>query len=144
MQFLPRYDIEVDNSHRSALKRIVERDDTPSRTLILLLSRIITKSNEQPPIPADSLEAEQATECTVIMCGTQVEVSDGWYGLRANIDAPLSELLRRGRLRVGQKLIVHGAELVGSDDACSPLEAPSSLALRVSLVFGGLSFFIFH
>uniref|UniRef100_UPI00358E0953 breast cancer type 2 susceptibility protein n=1 Tax=Myxine glutinosa TaxID=7769 RepID=UPI00358E0953 len=132
LQLKYRYDVEVDNSRRSALKRIVERDDTPSRTLILLLSRIITKSDERAPILAGTSATKQAAECTALMPGTQVEVSDGWYGLRANIDAPLSQLLRRGRLRVGQKLIVHGAELVGSNEACSPLEAPSSLALHLS------------
>ena len=31
----------------------------------------------------------------------QVEVTDGWYGVRASLDAPLADLLQRGRLRVG-------------------------------------------
>ena len=33
--------------------------------------------------------------------GAQVEVTDGWYGVRAQLDAPLSALLASGRLRVG-------------------------------------------
>ena len=34
--------------------------------------------------------------------GGQVEVTDGWYSVRAQLDAPLSALLARGRLRVGK------------------------------------------
>ena len=30
-----------------------------------------------------------------------MEVTDGWYGVRASLDAPLADLLQRGRLRVG-------------------------------------------
>ena len=30
-----------------------------------------------------------------------MEVTDGWYSVRAQLDAPLSALLASGRLRVG-------------------------------------------
>lgn len=33
--------------------------------------------------------------------GAQVEVTDGWYSVRAQLDAPLSALLASGRLRLG-------------------------------------------
>ncbi|KYO26399.1 breast cancer type 2 susceptibility protein isoform B [Alligator mississippiensis] len=41
-------------------------------------------------------------------------------------------LLQRRRLTIGQKIIVHGAELVGSQNACTPLEAPDTLMLKIS------------
>ena len=31
----------------------------------------------------------------------QVEVTDGWYSVRATLDPPLAELLQRGKLRIG-------------------------------------------
>lgn len=61
-----------------------------------------------------------------------VWLTDGWYRLRAVLDPPLTALLRRGRLKVGDKLVTHGAELVGPQDACTPLEVPESLMLKVS------------
>ena len=30
-----------------------------------------------------------------------MEVTDGWYSVKATLDAPLAALLRSGRLRIG-------------------------------------------
>lgn len=38
------------------------------------------------------------------------------------LDRPLARLLHDGKIVVGQKLFVHGAELIGSEQAVSPLE----------------------
>ncbi|KAJ7372028.1 Breast cancer 2, early onset [Desmophyllum pertusum] len=38
-----RYDREIDNSHRSALKKIMERDDISSRTLVLCVSSVTVR-----------------------------------------------------------------------------------------------------
>lgn len=51
-----------------------------------------------------------------------IELTDGWYSIRALLDRPLTRLLNDGKLVVGQKLCVYGAELVGSEQAVSPLE----------------------
>ena len=51
-----------------------------------------------------------------------IEVTDGWYGIRATLDRPLTRLLHDGKITVGQKLFVYGAELIGSEQAVSPLE----------------------
>ncbi|KAJ7311618.1 Breast cancer 2, early onset [Desmophyllum pertusum] len=51
-----------------------------------------------------------------------VEVTAGWYGIRALLDRALTRLLHDRKIVVGQKLIVYGAELVGSEQAVSPLE----------------------
>lgn len=111
-----RYDVEVDKSQRSALRRITERDDTPAKTLVLCVCGVETSgtaSKTEGPVAA-------------------LWLTDGWYTLRALLDPPLTALLQRGRLSVGDKLVTHGAELVGSQDACPPLEAPESLMLKVS------------
>jgi breast cancer 2 susceptibility protein len=39
----------------------------------------------------------------------QLEVTDGWYRLKMEIDAPLIRAINRGRLRIGQKIVVAGA-----------------------------------
>ena len=56
------------------------------------------------------------------MLQTTLELTDGWYCIKATIDKAMINLVQKGRIFVGQKLCIYGAELVGSDDACSPLE----------------------
>ncbi|KAM6179023.1 breast cancer type 2 susceptibility protein [Rhynchocyon petersi] len=121
LQLKYRYDVEIDGSRRSAIKKVVERDDTAARTLVLCVSDIMSPSTDTTETPS----REPRT-------GAVVELTDGWYAIRAQLDPPLATLLKTGRLVVGQKIITHGAELVGSQEACAPLEAPESLLLKIS------------
>ena len=57
-----------------------------------------------------------------------IELTDGWYSIRGLLDKPLTRLLKDKRLVVGQKLCIHGAELVGSDQAVSPLEVNDKMS----------------
>ncbi|XP_070399636.1 breast cancer type 2 susceptibility protein isoform X2 [Nothobranchius furzeri] len=98
LQLKYRYDVEVDHSRRPALRKIVEKDDTAVKTLVLCVF---------------------------------VRLTDGWYAIKAQLDEPLTAMLHKGLLTVGGKLIIHGAQLVGSQDACSPLEAPDSLMIKI-------------
>ena len=41
----------------------------------------------------------------------ELEVTDGWYRLRARIDLPLARAVRRGLIKVGSKLAVSGAKV---------------------------------
>ena len=52
----------------------------------------------------------------------RVELTDGWYCIPAKLDLPFLSLINRRRLQIGSKLCTSGAELVGSQDPCSPLE----------------------
>jgi len=58
-----------------------------------------------------------------------LELTDGWYMIKAMLDVPLSVLVQKGQLTVGQKLFMFGAELVGSNEAASPLEVVTVLCL---------------
>ncbi|KAL6471416.1 hypothetical protein MHYP_G00200660 [Metynnis hypsauchen] len=128
LQLKLRYDTEVDCSQRSALKKIIERDDTPAKTLVLCMCGI-----------AKSCHSEESTEKSVATTDAKSEspavviwLTDGWYSIKALLDPPLSAMVQKGRLRVGGKVMIHGAELIGSQDACPPLEAPDSLMLKIS------------
>ncbi|XP_062983791.1 breast cancer type 2 susceptibility protein [Elgaria multicarinata webbii] len=127
LQLKYRYDVEVDKSHRSAIKRITERDDVAAKTMILCISKIISLSANMSQICGNKNTAGESKKDVAV-----VEVTDGWYGIRAVLDPRLQSLLNRQRLMVGQKIVVHGAELVGSPDATTPLEAPESLMLKIS------------
>lgn len=52
-----------------------------------------------------------------------MELTDGWYMIKTILDAPLSFLVKSGRITVGQKLFIYGAELSGSTEAATPLQA---------------------
>ncbi|KAG9491931.1 hypothetical protein GDO78_000435 [Eleutherodactylus coqui] len=118
LQLKYRYDVEIDNYRRSAVRKIMERDDTAAKTLVLCISRILTLGNR---------EMSDTKQSSAVL-----EVTDGWYGLKALLDPALTCLLQKGRMFIGQKIVVHGAELVGSDDACTPLEAPEALMLKIA------------
>ncbi|NXN68633.1 BRCA2 protein, partial [Himantopus himantopus] len=125
LQLKYRYDLEVDKSKRSAIKKITERDDAAGKTLVLCISKIISLNTIVSPSSSNkNMESKKAAAI--------IEVTDGWYGIRALLDPPLKAFLHRRRLTVGQKIIVHGAELVGSQNGCTPLEAPDSLMLKIS------------
>ncbi|NXO35973.1 BRCA2 protein, partial [Locustella ochotensis] len=125
LQLKYRYDLEVDKSKRSAIKKIMERDDAAGKTLVLCISKIISLNTVVSPSSSNkNMESKKAAAL--------IEVTDGWYGIRALLDPPLKAFLDRRRLAVGQKIIVHGAELVGPQNGCTPLEAPDSLMLKIS------------
>ncbi|KAI5099185.1 breast cancer type 2 susceptibility protein, partial [Silurus meridionalis] len=128
LQLKLRYDIEVDHSRRSALKKIIERDDAPAKTMVLCMCGIA----KCDPIPARTEEATDTADAKPVSPAAIIWLTDGWYSIKALLDVPLSTMLRKGRLREGVKLLIHGAELIGSQDACPPLEAPDSLMLKVS------------
>ncbi|NXP21973.1 BRCA2 protein, partial [Scytalopus superciliaris] len=124
LQLKYRYDLEVDKSKRSAIKKITERDDAAGKTLVLCISKIVSLNTIASPSSSNKNVENKAAAI--------IEVTDGWYGIRALLDPPLKAFLDRRRLTVGQKIIVHGAELVGSQNGCTPLEAPDSLMLKIS------------
>ncbi|NWI02036.1 BRCA2 protein, partial [Tichodroma muraria] len=125
LQLKYRYDLEVDKSKRSAIRKIMERDDAAGKTLVLCISKIISLNTVVSPSSSNkNMESKKAAAL--------IEVTDGWYGIRALLDPPLKAFLDRRRLTVGQKIIVHGAELVGPQNGCTPLEAPDSLMLKIS------------
>ncbi|XP_031471689.1 breast cancer type 2 susceptibility protein [Phasianus colchicus] len=125
LQLKYRYDLEIDKSKRSAIKKITERDDAAGKTLVLCISKILSLNSAVSPSNSNN-----NTECE--KAAAIIEVTDGWYGIRALLDPPLKAFLHRRRLTVGQKIIVHGAELTGSPNGCTPLEAPDSLMLKIA------------
>lgn len=95
-----RYDREIDKVQRSAIRRIVERDDSSAKRMILFVSRIM----------------EHGLLYTLELC-------DGWYAIRtSSLDTILANAINQRKICVGTKLIIQGAELVGIEEGCSPLE----------------------
>ena len=96
-----RYEREVVRNHRSVLRRIVEGDSHPSQLMVLLLG---------------STRVVAPTATGTGAAGARVALSDGWNSLDAQLDAALAQQLRRGRLAVGDKLMVSGCRLLTGED----------------------------
>lgn len=107
----------------------MERDDTPAKTLVLCVCGVAkTSQNSEKPEKDDKTPNAKMESCVIWL-------TDGWYAIKGMLDPPLAAMLNKGRLRIGDKIVTSGAELVGSQEACSPLEAPESLMLKVKFEF---------
>ncbi|KAJ0009470.1 hypothetical protein NQD34_001172, partial [Periophthalmus magnuspinnatus] len=124
LQLKYRYDVEVDHSRRSALRKIMEKDDTSAKTIVLCVCGVFSNGHTSPgPAQEDCVKPEGS--CAIVW------LTDGWYSIKAQLDTPLTAMLHKGCIKEGVKLMVHGAQLLGSEEACTPLEAPHSLFLKI-------------
>ncbi|KAI9190226.1 hypothetical protein H9P43_001659 [Blastocladiella emersonii ATCC 22665] len=104
-QLLYRYEREVVRAERPVLRRIVERDETAHRPMVLCVARIVAVEDPESGKAIDALE-----------------LTDGWYSITAKLDAALLRAVDNGRIVVGGKLLVGGASLVASGDGVPVLD----------------------
>ncbi|KAK9722095.1 hypothetical protein K7432_002942 [Basidiobolus ranarum] len=124
-----RYEKEINLGHRSALKRIIERDDSPAKPMVLCVSAII----ENKSLDTNNNRAEAVTDDAIQAPSKYVlELTDGWYSLRTHIDKPLQRAIDSKKLQIGYKLSIVGARLVGSTEATPALEVSESTCLKIS------------
>ncbi|XP_035011350.2 breast cancer type 2 susceptibility protein homolog [Hippoglossus stenolepis] len=131
LQLKYRYDVEIDQSRRPALRKIMEKDDTSAKTQVLCVCGVVSRGHSSIRPSRGDTKTPQGADAKVEPPSAVVWLTDGWYAIKAQLDEPLTAMLHKGRLAVGGKLIVYGAQLVGSQEACSPLEAPESLMLKI-------------
>ncbi|XP_071500619.1 uncharacterized protein [Diadema antillarum] len=140
LQLKYRYDREVDHAQRPALRKILERDETASRRLVLCVASIKDGCDKTVSGDNDAAIGKLHINVSIIFYiqslpgagHPTLELTDGWYSVPVVIDTPLAGLVKSGRIKCGTKLCVYGAEIIGSQDACSPLEIPAGLALKVT------------
>lgn len=103
-----RCDREIDRAERPAIRRIVEQDDAASKRMVLFVSRVVNNRMEYT-----------------------LELCDGWYSIGTTpLDPVLSKAVQNGKIAIGTKLLVQGAELVGCEEPCHPLEVRSVAFIR--------------
>ncbi|KAF8089808.1 hypothetical protein N665_0496s0017 [Sinapis alba] len=122
-----RYEREVNHGHCSAIKRILSGDALASSMMVLYISAINPKTDN------DSQEALGSGSGSNV----KVELSDGWYSMNAALDVNLTKQLNAGKLFVGQKLRILGAGLSGWATPTSPLEAVISNTICLLLNVNG-------
>ncbi|XP_076636941.1 breast cancer type 2 susceptibility protein [Colletes latitarsis] len=119
MELKYRYDREIDRSERSALRKILEKDDVPSKRMILCVSSI-TECNDS----AVNLNPLKLSSKKLI-------VTDGWYSVQALIDQAMIKNITSGKVKEGTKLVMYGSELLDCDQGYSPLEVPENVSLKI-------------
>ncbi|KAG7017205.1 Protein BREAST CANCER SUSCEPTIBILITY 2-like B, partial [Cucurbita argyrosperma subsp. argyrosperma] len=122
-----RYEREVNQGHRSAIKRILEGDAPPSMLLVLCVSAIRSNYKSRSQACSSSTNGSDYGE------GAKVELTDGWYSVDALLDGQLSKQLLSGKLFVGQKLRIWGARLCGWIGPVSPLEMSGAVYLTLHI-----------
>eukprot|EP00466_Bigelowiella_natans_P007478 jgi/Bigna1/143712/aug1.80_g18420 len=96
-QLRKRYQREVLEAERPAIKKILEGDASAAGHMVLCVASIPESGND-------------------------IELTDGWYSLKAQLDNELKILLRKGKIFVGLKLHICGGQLSGGSGPTSPLE----------------------
>ncbi|CAI7824247.1 unnamed protein product [Closterium sp. NIES-53] len=153
-EWMDRYEREVNEAKRSALKKVCERDAAAGSPMVLCISAVrsqagasgrgdggegaaeVDKSGgeEEEDGEGRGKRQEVGRQRGAVAGATQtavIEVTDGWYWLPARLDSPLTDLLNRGRLFIGQKIRVCGAVLNGCMEGLPPLEACTAATLAL-------------
>lgn len=89
-----RYEREINRSHRPPVRLIQERDASANSAMVLCVFDIVW--------PPGEVKEQSRPELVL---------TDGWYKIRAKIDASLSKAVSRRKVRVGTKLEIIGARL---------------------------------
>ena len=93
------YEREVNLAQRSPIKRMQEQDSPASLPMVLCVTSITPITNEQAQHNQGQLNS------------SILELTDGWYRIKANVDIPLQRAIEAGRLRVGYKIALAGARV---------------------------------
>ena len=128
-----RYEREINQSRRPILRKVLERDSPPTVPMILLVSAvrsfgILLEEDEE------NEENEGVKEKCKNFYSAEIEVSDGWYSIRAVLDEELSSHLRANRIRPGSKMFVQNCQLSGipEGEGVQPLK-PEAYKARLLL-----------
>jgi len=127
---------ELLNGYRPALRKILNRDAAASSLMILCISNIFVKEENDTSVKFGNETDVTMTRQQVESSSVRVELTDGWYSILAMFDSNLSKRVTSGQISVGSKLAFCGAILDGAVDGIDPLDSdynPQSPHCRVFL-----------
>ncbi|KAK4478421.1 hypothetical protein RD792_013891 [Penstemon davidsonii] len=122
-----RYEREVNHGHRSAIKKILDGDAPPSSMMVLCISSVDDTHERELGSQSVSLEGGGDGRAA------KIELTDGWYSVKALLDDLLSQKLASGKLFLGQKIRIWGAKFCGWVGPISPFEASRTAALSLHI-----------
>ncbi|KAG8948639.1 hypothetical protein FRC04_009403 [Tulasnella sp. 424] len=118
-QLLYRYEREVNQAHRPPIRLITEGDTSSARPMVLCVCGIA---------PGEDTVTENGE---VIEGLPTLDVTDGWYKLRATVDVALARAVKRGLIKSGTKLAMSGAKFQGGKEGIEPLQAYEKTCLEL-------------
>lgn len=62
-----------------------------------------------------------------------IELTDGWYYVQGLVDFEMNALLHKGVVKIGTKLLIYHAELIGAGEGIDPLDV-STRIIKIILV----------
>lgn len=93
------------------LKAVLEQDHPANRPMVLCISAIAYKGDGKVLHQQlqDQQQPAQQQQQAIQSAGkqAQVQLTDGWYGVKAVLDQPLTRLVQIGQLRLGTHAIQH-------------------------------------
>ncbi|KAI6047891.1 hypothetical protein EDC04DRAFT_2555648 [Pisolithus marmoratus] len=120
-QLLYRYERDLNSSSRPPLRLIVTRDASVESPMVLCISNITW--------PNDDINENGRP----VSSHPELEVTDGWYRLRARVDEPLARATRKGFIRIGRKIAIAAAKLSSQrKEGSEILEAYDSTVLVIT------------
>ncbi|CAB9523153.1 cancer type 2 susceptibility protein [Seminavis robusta] len=129
-----RYCKEYNEGKRPVLRKILNKDTSAARMMILCVCQVFRQNaidkNKEGPNQRKGSDSSPAAGTTYSM-----ELTDGWYSVHAAPDGKICEYLESGRIKVGTKMMVSGACLVGADDGIDPLDDSNTPYLKQCKVF---------
>ncbi|KAG6889981.1 hypothetical protein C0995_012941 [Termitomyces sp. Mi166 len=120
-EVMRQYERELDRGKRPPLRLVTTRDAPAAYPMILCVSNVFwgDSSYSNDSVPSDA--------------HLELEVTDGWYRLRARIDAPMARAVRRGHIRIGRKIAFAGAYLSSErKEGSEVLDSYNSVKLVIS------------
>ena len=128
-QMKGRYEKELRFAKRPALRKVLNRDVSASMPIILCVSQILRFQPKKHVDGGNGSVGQNNSE------EVRLELSDGWYAVSAILDCVLTTMIEGGKIRVGSKLMICNAQLVGTDDGVDPLDDDFSSDRRNCPIF---------
>ncbi|XP_061727781.1 breast cancer type 2 susceptibility protein [Cydia pomonella] len=113
-----RYDRELYQVQRPILRKILEKDEVASKTMVLCVAAIY-------------VDTASVTSVNPASQNVELLLTDGWYCVKACLDRMLVRLVVTGAIVVGSKIAVCGAELLNCEQGIAPWEDTTSVRLKL-------------
>ncbi|ORZ18475.1 hypothetical protein BCR42DRAFT_324859 [Absidia repens] len=96
----------------------MEQDDVPVKQMVLMVSDIASSSTS-----STASNSSNMTPGGNDLHKYRLQLTDGWYQISTYVDARMNKMIDQGRVYIGQKLTITGAQLTGDRTPKTPLEA---------------------
>ncbi|KAI8332030.1 hypothetical protein BC941DRAFT_437299 [Chlamydoabsidia padenii] len=122
-QLLYRYEREINLGKRSVLRRIMEQDDVPVKQMVLMVADIVCISSSSKMGQSSNTNGNSNSGSNNINNNKyRLQLTDGWYQISTFVDSKMDNMIFQGRIYIGQKLTITGAQLSGDCTPKTPLE----------------------